>query len=69
MTPPPVPPPPRRREGRVLAAAAAVVVAVAVLYLLVGSLFETAPQDPPPVESPGTEAPFGTEKPAPAQDG
>jgi hypothetical protein len=46
-----------------------VVVAVALLYLPVGSFFDDAPQDPPPAEPPGTAVPFGTEAPAPAQEG
>jgi hypothetical protein len=61
MTPP-------RRERRVLLVAAAIVVAVAIVYLLVDTGFRTAPEDMPPSESPATEAPFGTEQPAPNQD-
>ncbi len=65
MTPPRNPP---HRERRVLLVAAAIVVSVAAVYLLVGIAFRTAPQDPPSGESPATEAPFGTEPPAPNQD-
>ena len=61
MTPP-------RRERRVLLVAAAIVVAVAIVYLLVDTGFRTASEDMPPSESPTTEAPFGTEQPAPNQD-